>query len=210
MGFRLIHINEDEWQTKQAIVKSRIESLLGASLVIGARKCSVRKINFPGEFLEANHIQGAGAPTNYNYGLFLQDELVAVMTFGKPRFSTLCEYELIRYCSLTGVTIAGGASKLLKAFIQDYPNRSILSYSDKRWSVGNLYKSLGFQLDHTSSPGYAYYKNSIKLSRFQCQKHKLEALFPEYYDPALTEGQIMELAGYSRMYDCGTDVWVLR
>lgn len=210
MGFRLIQVNEDEWQTKQAIVKSRIASVLGSTYRLGARSCTLQKIGFPGQFLEDNHIQGAGAPSPINYGLFLQEELVAVMTFGKPRFNFNYDYELIRYCSLTGVTIAGGASRLLKAFRKEHPGVSILSYSDKRWSTGALYKTIGFEYSHTSVPSYAYYKNGTKLSRFQCQKHLLEEKFAEVYDSALTEGQIMELAGYNRMYDCGTDVWILK
>lgn len=210
MGFQLIHINEDEWLTKQPIVKSRIRSLVGASYKIPARKCTVQKIDFPREFLSTNHIQGAGAPTSCNYGLFFEGELVAVMTFAKPRFSHICTTELVRYCSLLDVTVVGGAGKLLKAFVKDYPANSILSYSDKRWSAGGLYKTLGFEYSHSSRPSYAYYKNTLKLSRFQCQKHLLATKFPEFYKPELTELEIMEQAGFRRMYDCGTDVWVYK
>lgn len=209
LGFRLIQINEDEWKTKTDIVKSRLLSVLGGTYSLGARECKVCKIGFPADFLDANHIQGRGGPTSINYGLFLQEELVAVMTFRTPRFDNTCDYELIRYCSLTGVTVTGGAGKLLKAFLREYPGVSVLSYSDRRWSTGGLYKSLGFSYSHSSPPGYAYYKNNIKLSRFQCQKHMLQDKFPDVFDPKLSEHEIMKLAGFNRMYDCGTDVWIL-
>lgn len=206
-GFKLIQVNEDEWVHKRDIVMSRIRNMLGKSYSLGARQCTVREIQFPRQFLDSNHIQGAGSPTSHNLGLFLQDELVAVMTFSKPRFTDKYTWELVRYCSLLDVTVTGGASRLLHFFIK-HNQGSILSYSDKRWSEGNLYKQLNFAYSHTSQPSYAYYKNGKKLSRYQCQKHKLEELLPQHYNEDSTEAEIMKAAGYIRMYDCGTDVWV--
>lgn len=208
-GYRLIHINEDEWNDKQDIVKSRLKSILGLSDKVYARKCNIREIGFPKEFLEENHIQGAGSPSSINLGLFLQDELIAVMTFSTPKFSKDYDYELVRYCSLLDITVVGGASKLLKYFVNNY-KRSIVSYSDKRWSTGNLYKKLGFEYSHTSDPNYKYFKGTTSLSRYQCQKHKLKDRFPDSFDPSLTEKEIMLREGYYPVYDCGNDVWVLK
>lgn len=208
-GYRLIHINEDEWIYKQDIVKSRLKSLLGSSdRKIYARKCSISAIPFPREFLNINHLQGAGSSTSINLGLYLDNELVAVMTFGRPRFNTNYDYELVRYCSLLNTNVIGGASKLLKHFLANYKG-SIISYSDRRWSDGNLYKKLGFTYSHTSEPNYRYYKRLNSLSRYECQKAKLKIKFPESYDDNLTEKQIMELEGYHPVYDSGNDVWIL-
>lgn len=208
VGFRLLQISEHEWNNKQQQVKAKLQAILGKNLKVYARQCTLEQIAFPREFLEANHLQGAGQPTSLNYGLYLQDELVAVMTFGTPRFTAAQDYELIRFCSLQGVTVVGGASKLLKAFVRDNPNKTLLSYADRRWSQGSLYQSLGFTHHHDSAPGYAYYKNNRKLSRYQAQKQNLKTLFPEAYSDSLTETEIMELAGYCKMYDCGMSVWV--
>lgn len=209
-GYQLIHINEDEWANKQNIVKSRINSLLSKTDKVYARKTNIKKIGFPAEFLEENHIQGKGAPSSTNYGLYLKDELVAVMTFSTPKFSKEYDFELVRYCSLLDITVVGGASKLLKAFRKDNPNKSIVSYSDKRWSTGNLYKTLGFNFSHTSKPNYRYYKNTKSLSRYQCQKHLLKDMFPDVYSDGKTENEIMAEAGYRKLYDCGNDIWVLK
>lgn len=206
-NIRLIHIFEHEWLYKQDLVKSKLMSILGYNYIIGARECNIKRINFPKQFLIDNHLQGAGTPTNINYGLFLKDLLVAVMTFGTPRFSKE-EFELIRFATLTNITIQGGASKLFSAFLKEYAPKSIISYSDKRWSIGNIYKILGFKFSHTSDPGYFYNNHSTILSRYQCQKHKLENLFPHLYDKNLTEREIMANAGFYKVYDCGNDVWV--
>jgi hypothetical protein len=207
-GYQLIHIYESEWATKKEIVKSRIKSILGSTSKIFARKCIVKEIRFPKDFLNTNHIQEQGSPTSVNLGLFFENNLVAVMTFSSPRFSKEYTYELVRYCSILNTTIVGGASKLLKYFKNKYMG-SIISYSDKRWSIGSLYSTLGFKYSHTSVPNYRYYKRLTSLSRYKCQKHLLKTLFPNSFSEELTEKEIMSLEGYYPVYDCGNDVWVL-
>jgi predicted nucleic acid-binding Zn-ribbon protein len=206
-GYQLIHINEDEWVNKQDIVKSRIKSILGNTDKIGARKCTIREVSeaTSTEFLNTNHIQGSCVST-HRYGMYLGDELVALMTFGIPRYSKDYKFELLRYCSILDYTVVGGASKLLKYF-RSLNAGSIVSYSDRRWSVGKLYSTLGFKLSHNSSPNYRYYKGLKSLSRNQCQKHKLVELG---YSIELTEKKIMEQRGYHAVYDSGNTVWVLQ
>src|SRR3990167_135083 len=206
-GITLIHIFEHEWLNKQEIVKSRILSILGKTYSIGARNCVIKEIPFPKDFLNENHIQGAGSVSKHNIGLYYLDMLVAVMTLSKPRFNSNYEYELIRYCSLTGVTVVGGASRLLRYFIKQHNPLNIISYSDKRWSIGNLYLQLGFVYSHTSDPNYFYFRNGDIVTRYKAQKHKLKDLVPEHYNPEQTETEIMTNAGYLKVYDCGIDVW---
>lgn len=203
-GYKLIQISEDEWKNKQEIVKSRLNSILGLSTKVAARKCELKEISYvlSAEFLNNNHIQGA-CTSSISYGLYYTNELVAVMTFGTPRFSKSHDYELLRYCSKIYTTVIGGASKLLKHF-KDTHKGNIISYSDRRWSTGNLYKTLGFKFLRTSEPSYRYYKGLKSLSRYQCQKHKLVS---EGYDENMTEKEIMNLRGYYAVYDCGNDVW---
>ena len=214
-GYSLIHVNEYEWIYKQSIVKSRLLSQLGKTTKIYARKCVVKEIPFPKQFLRDNHIQGAGAPTSVNLGLFLEEALVAVMTFSKYSAAgntypllAQCKWNLVRYCQVLNHTVVGGASKLLKYFTRNYSG-GILSYSDRRWSTGDLYKTLGFTYSHTTEPGYDYYKTNLAESRLKYQKHKLKEIFPEVYKETLTEAEIMKQAGYFRVFDSGNDAWVL-
>lgn len=205
LGIKLVHISDYDFINKREIVISRILSMLGKSLKIYARNCVVKEISFPKRFLDDNHLQGSGQPTKRNYGLFYKDELVSVMTFGQSRFSKLANIELVRFATLTGINVVGGASKILK-----YANISepIVSYAARDWSDGKLYYALGFKLVSTTAPGYAYYKNGKKLSRYQCQKHKLKTLFPEHYHEHLSEKEIMQQAGFLRVYDSGNLVFV--
>lgn len=200
LGFQLIHVYE---YNDFNIVKSRILQLLGKSEKIYARKTIVKEISWPKDFLNENHIQGAGAPTSHNFGLFYKDNLVAVMTFAKPRFSSNQEFELVRYCSKLNTTVIGGASKLLKFF--DPP--SVISYAARDWSTGNLYKQLGFTLSHTTEPGYRYANHGNTLSRYACQKHKLPNLLGSVFDENLTEEENMRKANWLRIYDSGNLVF---
>ena len=73
------------------------------------------------------------------------------MTFSKPRFNKNYDYELLRLCSKKFTNIVGGASKLFKYFISKYKG-SIISYTNRRFSNGNIYRQLGFSELKNSKP----------------------------------------------------------
>ena len=206
-GIRLIHIFEDEWVNNQEIVKSRLKAILGIEhKKTFARKCEIREITSKekNEFLNKYHLQGEDK-SKVKIGLFFENELVSVMTFGKPRFNKNYEWELIRFAS--SKQIIGGASKLLKYFERNYKPLSIITYADKRWSQGNLYFNLGFTHKGDSSPNYWWTKSSVKLSRYECQKHKLKNILGDNFDEKLSENENMSLNGYYKIYDCGNMIF---
>lgn len=201
---QLIHIFEDEWRDKQQIVKNRIKHLLSATpYKIAGRKCEVREVrhHLATKFLNKYHIQGA-ANASINLGLYYRGRLVALMTFCKSRFNKKYDWELLRYCTVANFSIIGGASKLFNYFRNNYQG-SVVSYADRRWSNGNLYKQMGFEEINASTPAYYYVKDEIRHNRVKFQKHKLENVL-ENYDPALSEYQNMINNFYIRVYDCGT------
>jgi hypothetical protein len=208
-GIQLIHIFEDEWINKKDIVKSRIKNLLGLTGErIFARKCIIKevKIKEKTKFLNDNHIQGA-VGSKINLGLYYNNELVSLMTFGKSRIimnGDNTKYELFRFCNKLDTTIIGGASKLLKHFIKTHQPKELISYADRRWSIGNLYKELGFDLTHNSAPNYYYILNNTRKYRFGFRK---DILVKEGYDSNLTEHEIMLDRRIYRIYDCGNIVF---
>ena len=209
-GIRLVHVFEDEWKEKREIVEDRIRSILGIGQKrIFARKCIVKDIDskMANEFLDANHLQGC-CNSSIRYGLFFNDELVAVMTFGKPRFNKNYDWEMVRYASKIGCHIVGGASKLLARFRKNHSG-SIVSYADRRYSDGHLYEKLGFVQVGVSKPSYCYVKGAQKLNRYACQKHKLPALLGDGYDEELSECDNMVANGWSQVHDCGNFIYVI-
>lgn len=207
LDYQLIHVPEYLWQTKRDIWESRILNILGKTTnKIAARKCTLSKISFPAEFLNANHLQGVGSPTAINYALSYSNEIVAVMTFAKARFTNKYEYELVRFCSKLNTSVQGGANRLLSAFEKDFLPTSIVSYANKQWSKGSVYAKLGFTHESDSPPCYYYAKHNNIISRYKAQKHKLDKLLP-IYDATITEYENMQLNGYHRVWDCGNQVW---
>ena len=208
-GIKLFQIWESEWNGKKEIVKSRIRHALGISTRIAARKCKIQTIDSKTakEFLQANHIQG-GCNSSVNLGLLFQDKLVALMTFGKPRFSKKAQWEMLRYCTILNTTVVGGPAKLLTKFKTEFDPESVISYADRRWSQGNLYTSLGFDLLHVSPPGYWYFNNAGLHHRLKFQKHKLHKEL-KVFDPDKTEEENMLLNGFRILWDCGnlTFIW---
>lgn len=207
LGIRLIHIFEDEWNRKIDIVKSRLRNIFTPCRKIYARKCSVIKIgnHVKDMFLEKYHIQGKDV-SGIRYGLMYNGHLVAVMTFSKSRFSKFHEYELSRYATVSHFRIVGGAGKLLSAFESEFRPKSVITYADRRWSVGGVYERLGFTHIRDSSPSYFYIKNNIRYNRIDFQKHKLKKIFSDF-DSSKTEHEMMNDHGYYRIYDCGNMVF---
>ena len=208
-GIHLIHVFEDEWVYKKEIVKDRIKSILGIyDIKIPARKCVVSLLDFDtsNNFLEENHLQG-GDKSSVRYGLYYKNDLVSVMTFGKPRFSDKYDFELVRFACKKGTKVIGGAGKLLKHFEKDNIGNNIVSYADMRYSNGKLYESLGFKFIHSSSPNYWWIKDNYKISRYLCQKHNLANILGDKFNPELSENVNMSSNGYYKIYDCGNLVF---
>jgi hypothetical protein len=206
-GIHLIHVYEDQWIYKQDIVKSRILNLFGKSDKIFARKCLVKEIKdnkLIKDFLNKNHIQGF-IGSKIKIGLFYNDELVSLMTFGGYRKSMGQKsfensYEMIRFCNKINTNVIGGASRLFKYFVREYKPNKVISYADRSWSQGDLYKKLDFELSHKTKPNYYYFKNKIKYHRFGFRKDKL---VKNGSDSNKTENQIMIENGFYKIYDSG-------
>ena len=189
-----------------------INNKLGLNKKIFARKCEIREVdsNTAERFLKENHLQGY-CVAKYRFGLYYENVLVSLMTFGKSRYNKNYDWELLRFCSKKGYNIVGGASKLLSHFRKQYSG-SIISYANRRWSNGHLYETLGFEEIGKTDPNYFYFKEDdlYKLySRVTFQKYKLENLL-DVYDENLTETKNMFNNGYRQVFDCGNKIYALK
>ncbi len=206
-GIQLVHIFEDEWIQKQEIVKSIIKSKLGLiTNRIYARECTLSMV--PNEiakaFLFDNHLQ-VQISCKYYFGLYHEHALVYLIGISKPRFNKDYQYELVRSCPLININVVGGFSKLIKYAVQALSISTMISYVDRRYFTGKGYKDWKFL--RSIDPNYYYIVNGNRESRIKYQKHKLQALFPNEYEDILTEWEIMQLANYDRIYDCGNLVY---
>ena len=104
------------------------------------------------------------------------------------------------------VIVVGGLSKLLSHLSHYYPNNTMLSYCDRRFSIGSTYNATGFVFLNSSSPNYFYIKNNGRENRLGFQKHLLKDKL-EVFDETLTEWENMQLNGYDRIWDCGNMIY---
>jgi hypothetical protein len=158
------------------------------------------------DFCKQHHLQGAGS-TKISIGLFHNNDLISVMTFSRPNISKGRKsdnaWELNRFCSEINSSVVGGANKLFKYFVNNFNPIEIISYSDNRWTTGNVYQILDFDFVHDSPPNYWYidFKSITRLHRFSLRKNKDDI-------QNLTEWENRQIQGWDRIWDCGNKLWM--
>jgi hypothetical protein len=213
-NIELLHFWDFEILNKPNIVKSIILSKHGKyDKRIYARNCDLITnidANTAREFFNENHLQGYVANSSHTYGLLYDNELVLAISFGKPRWSKDAEIEIIRLASKNNYNVIGGVSKIINHYIKNNNVKTIISYSDNRFSNGNVYKKLKFELVAETKPNYFWYKNGKILSRYETQKHMLKNLLKNSFDENLSENDNMMLNGWIKFSDCGNKKWILK
>lgn len=216
-GIHLITLFDVDWIEKQDKIIQYFRDIFTPKIKIYARNCRVEIIDkkIAHEFCNKYHLQSHSNIDTIFYGLYCNDDLLSVMTFGVRRYSKKYdEYELYRYVTKSGYCVIGGASKILKRFEKDYTPKEVVSYSDNDYFSGNLYSNLGFKYDGQCSVSYYWVLNNKKLSREQCQLKKLKLAYKELYDESILnsaknkEDYIMSKLGAMKIYRCGNTRWV--
>ncbi len=217
LGIQLLHVFEDEWIFKKEVVKSVIKSKLGIiNNRIFARKTEIKEINDNNlirEFLNNNHLQGF-VGSKVKIGLFYNNELVSLMTFGKKRIAlgnktkSNDEYEMLRFCNKLNTQVIGGVSRMLNYFQKTYNPNSILTFADRRYSDGNLYKKMGFNFILNTKPNYWYFKRN-ELIRYHRYKFRKDVLIREGFSANKSENEIMGERGFFKIHDCGNVKYIL-
>lgn len=199
-GIRLFHIWEDDWQFKREIIQSQLLNILGQSLQkIWARKCYVQEVGqkLAKKFLDNNHQLGY-VRSDLKLGLFYGDTLVSFMSFdhyeGRKKIGD-SEWNLNRFCNSLNTVVVGGASKLLKWFIDNKKPSRIISYADRDWSEGDLYLKLGFTEVNKSEPDYKYVDRHKRVHKSRMRKSRLGY--------SVTESEYTRSIGMLRVWDCG-------
>lgn len=205
-GYRCIHIWD--WDDKNKVIANlkEKETLYARNLVL--KEVPLKECNL---FLTAFHFQSSCNGQIVRLGLYQKDELIEIMTFGKPRYNKNYEWELLRLCTNTRYKVVGGAKKLFNAFIKQYKPKSIISYCDNSKFTGEVYKQLDMEL-------YDYGKPSKHWYNIQTNRHITDNLLRQrgysqlHKDTLHKKGenneQLMLEAGYLEIYDCGQSTYI--
>lgn len=220
-NIRLVSIYESDWFNKRDNIISLLKNIFIESKIIYARNCTISKLDHKTKsaFINEYHFYGDSNQGTISYGLYYNDELVSVMSFGKLRgqnklHNNKDHYELVRFVTKCNVRIIGGASKLLKKFISEYQPVYIICYSDNDFFTGETYNKLGFKLKSLGeSIDYQWVKGTKALSRYECMTNKLLEKYDKYRNINITgsiEDYVMHDLGYNKLYRCGNSIWEYR
>lgn len=120
---------------------------------IYARKTTVKQIDdkIADDFIDQYHDQGlvVFGKSRYNLGLFYNEELVGVVSFSNPRTrakSRKYQHELVRMAFKTDTRVVGGASKMIKHYIDDYKPRNFFTYQTLSGERTDVYVHAGMIL----------------------------------------------------------------
>ena len=217
-NIRLVSIYESDWYNKHDNIISLLKNIFIDSKIVYARNCTISKLDYKTKsaFINEYHFYGDSKQGTISYGLYYNDELVSVMSFGKLRgqnklHNNKDHYELVRFVTKDNVRVTGGASKLFKKFISEYNPVYIICYSDNDFFTGETYNKLGFKLKSLGeSIDYQWVKGTKSLSRYECMANKLLEKYPKYRNINIVgsvEDYIMHDLGYSKLYRCGNSIW---
>lgn len=208
-GIRLLMIDEEQWIYRQDVVQSKILNMLGKSpRGVGGRKLQIERIDAKSAnaFFEAHHLQGRTGTIIESYGAMSGGQLVAAMAFNRQRGTGAVE--LVRFCS-DGATYAGLFSKMFKWAREQEQFDEVISFSDLRYSEGDVYRKNGFEFVNEIAPDYryivgtrTYHKSSFTKKRI-AEKYKIDM-------SAITEREAMAMLKIGRIYDCGKLKFVWR
>lgn len=167
------------------------------------KEISQREANI---FLNAYHIQGKMSKQTVCLGLFFKDELIQIMTFGKPRFDKSYTWELLRLCSKKDWLVVGGKSKLIGYFLDNYAG-SVMSYNNNNISTtdGKVIPNFGLWFNPKSKKTF---NNSTLLAK-GASRLIGDVNFSKYPQQTSNE-EIMLAEGYLPFYDCGSCKEVIR
>jgi hypothetical protein len=211
-GIQLIHVFDDEYKDNKEMVLSKLAHLcgVGQTIKIAARKCVLKEVtnDLYQNFMRENHLQGA-APASIRIGLYFEGKLISILGISKSRSifkqgnKDSGEWELVRFATHKSYHCVGGLGKMIAWFKANVPFTRLMTFADRRWSIGKGYEAVGFSKVGVTDPGYWYCDDKGKrFHRFTFAKHKLSELLTDF-NPELTEVENMSNNGYYRVWDCG-------
>ena len=169
------------------------------------------------QFLNLYHLQDSCYGNSVNLGLYLNDKLIQVITFGKPRYNKNYQWELLRLCTHSDYYVVGGAERLFKHFVKTQNPESIISYCDISKFTGDVYTKLGFILNKITEPQKIWSKyrdyNQNHITDNLLRQRGFDQLIgsklnpPEIYGKGTDNEQLMLEHGWLPVFDCGQKVF---
>lgn len=197
-GYRCIH-----WYDWDDVFK--LPLMLSNPTSIYARDCKIDNVEISESnlFLNMYHLQKARNSVKVSLGLFYQNNLVEVMTFGHPRFNKNYEWEIFRFCSDPTLRVVGGASKLFKKFVELVNPESVITYCDAAKFTGAVYEKMGMKFRSFTKPSIIWSRGTEQMSNNVLTRFRYDGLFNTNYGKDANNTELMIMNGWLPVYNCG-------
>lgn len=207
-----------EWEDDSDVIRIIKGKISESKIKYSARKLELKEItqSEANKFLNLYHVQKGAKGQKYCYGLFNENELLAVATFGRARFNKKYQYEFIRYAVKEGVVIHGGPSKLVKRFVEEVNPKNIVSYVDFNHTSSKeiFLNHSGFVEKDPTGPRLVFHnsKNNKVVSMTSLLIIGADRILGTSYGPkskcGLNNEEIMLKEGYLKVYTAGNRVFL--
>lgn len=205
---------EHEWNKRSQQITSHIESYNKKDLkIFYGRCCEIKSVDMDivRKFCDLYHIQGSNRLGMVGWGIYSDNELLGVISLGRHHRQNAESNAIIldRLCFRADVRVIGGASKLFaacKKWAMENNITKIISFSDNRYSLGNVYNKLGFTLETELDPDYFYISKVDNQYRSKQSQKKKNVNCPS----EMTEKKWAELRGLIQVFDAGKKRWTFK
>lgn len=200
-----------EWAKRHKQIESHLGSYSKKLISIYARKCEVKKIEsrILRDFCNQYHIQGANKLSIAGWGIFYNEKLAGILSLGRHNRDSEA-IVLDRLCFHQDYRVVGGSSKLFSHALKwamEKGIEEIISFSDNRWSLGDVYANMGFKLEKELPPDYFYVDKNDYTNYFSKQSQKKSNT---NCPSEITEKKWAEMNGLIQVYDAGKKRWVYK
>lgn len=214
-GYKLIQVYD--WDSPIDILHMLNQKLNSKTIKVSSHKLTLKRIDqkTANKFLTLYHIQKGGRKQLYCYGLYLNDELLAVSTFSKARFNSQYDYEFYRFAIKRGYTLFGASDKMFKQFIRDAKPSSIVSYIDFNHTTTDTFlPRMGFYEYEKTGPTAVFAKKNCrkKVPMTSLLAIGADRILGTHYGSkakcGMNNEQIMLKEGWVKVYTAGNRVFV--
>lgn len=170
----LLHIYEDEWKTKQIIVKSLIKNLLGLTEKFN-QKFEIVELSLEESklFFEDNHLDG-NSESDITFGLSHNNEIISAISLNSVEYSNRKYLKIERFTNKLNFDIPNSLNELTK-YVLEYSKMNnyngLLAYVDNRICNNEIiYEKSNYKfLEKTELPQLwlTNFKNRFEISQKQ-------------------------------------------
>lgn len=192
-GIKLIHLFENEWNSKRQIVKSMISSELGIfNRILSANDCEVISLNESESisFQDKNWISSY-KKSDINLALKYKDKIVSLLSLKNNDN----KWDINCFCNRIGYNVIDSFTTLINHFKSIYKKSIIRLIVDRRWFNGTEFNNIINTVEY-SSPNTFYFNCGYKIKLLSETEFK--------------NIDKIKAKRYGKIYDCGNIILTIK